>query len=593
MNDAQNAAKACGQCGVFLTPNAPEGLCPRCLLALNLAAQTKFAEEADADPDLLAKGGQPPSTDEIAKHFPHLEILDCLGRGGMGVVYKARHSRLNRLVALKILAPEKERDQRFAARFTHEAQALARLNHPSIVGVYDFGETDGFYYLLMEFVDGVSLRHLLHSKTLTPEQALAVVPEICEALQYAHERAVVHRDIKPENLLVDKAGKVKIADFGIAKIVRHETGRSALTQDQQVMGTPHYMAPEQVEHPDRVDHRADIYSLGVVFYEMLTGELPLGKFQLPSRKAKLDARLDDVVLKALEKEPELRYQQAVQVKTDLETIASTVASLPADSETRAISDSESAVIPEPKATPTRAKRNGILAGLGAAILLLGLVAWATDVWKWQPGLRPKPSAWKTAPLKEGIPPRDPSAGSNLVDLTKYYNAALSDNWHDPLDTQNHLGELPTGVQILAGTQFDVRGLIQLMPVSQKYPPRVDGIPVRQTCQRLHFLHAAIFSAFMANGQEIGRYVVHYVNGEQRHIPIVSGRDVVDWYEQSEGSCVVAWTGENPKIRRSGGKVRLFKSSWLNPLPEVEILTIDFIATQPGDPAPFLVAITAE
>jgi hypothetical protein len=218
-------------------------------------------------------------------------------------------------------------EPRFAERFQREAQALARLNHTNIVTVYDFGEVDGLYYLMMEFVDGVSLRQLLQTRKIAPEEALAIVPKICEALQFAHEQGVVHRDIKPENVLLDKQGRVKIADFGIAKIVTGDQTQQAITQDQ-VVGTPHYMAPEQMERPQLVDHRADIYSLGVVFYEMLTGELPLGKFQPPSRKVEVDVRLDEVVLHALEKEPERRYQQASQVKTDVETIAGTAPARP-------------------------------------------------------------------------------------------------------------------------------------------------------------------------------------------------------------------------------------------------------------------------
>ena len=134
---------------------------------------------------------------------------------------------------------------------------------------------------------------------------------------------MLFRSIKPENILLDKQGRVKIADFGIAKLLGPDRQAEPLTGDQQVMGTPHYMAPEQVEKPATVDHRADIYSLGVVFYEMLTGELPLGKFQAPSKKVQVDVRLDEVVLHALEKEPDRRYQQASEVKTDLEAITAT------------------------------------------------------------------------------------------------------------------------------------------------------------------------------------------------------------------------------------------------------------------------------
>ena len=264
---------------------------------------------------------------ELAKLFPQLEILECLGRGGMGAVYKARQPRLDRFVALKILAPEKQNDLQFAERFEREARALARLNHPNIVTVFDFGEVSGQFYLLMEFVDGLTLRQLLQAGKIAPAEALNIVPKICEALQFAHEQGIVHRDIKPENILMDKQGRVKIADFGIAKIAGLESKDFSLTGAKDVMGTPHYMAPEQIEKPLTVDHRADIYSLGVVFYEMLTGELPLGKFAPPSQKVQMDVRLDEVVLHALEKEPARRYQQASQVKTAVETIAGTPAPL--------------------------------------------------------------------------------------------------------------------------------------------------------------------------------------------------------------------------------------------------------------------------
>jgi tRNA A-37 threonylcarbamoyl transferase component Bud32 len=304
-------------------PTALGGICPECMLKAGLATQTEGP--GATGPHGTKVIHPPPSTAEIAALFPQLEILECLGRGGMGVVYKARQPRLNRFVALKILAREKEQDAQFAGRFTREAQALARLNHPNIVTVHDFGEAGGHCYLVMEFMDGLNLRQLLQSRKMPSEQALTIVPKICEALQYAHEQGIVHRDIKPENILLDKSGRVKIADFGIAKMMGDEPGQQTLTGAKDAVGTPHYMAPEQIEKPLTVDHRADIYSLGVVFYEMLTGELPLGKFQPPSAKVQIDVRLDEVVLHALEKEPERRYQQAGQVKTAVETIATTPA----------------------------------------------------------------------------------------------------------------------------------------------------------------------------------------------------------------------------------------------------------------------------
>jgi len=313
--------ETCPHCGKPVPPRALGGICPECMLKAGLATQTEGPSATGPHGTKVVH--PPPTPAEIASLFPQLEILECLGRGGMGVVYKARQPRLNRLVALKILARDKEQDAQFAERFAREAQALARLSHPNIVAVHDFGEAGGHCYLVMEFVDGLNLRQLLQTGKIKPEQALVIVPKICEALQYAHEQGIVHRDIKPENILLDKQGRVKIADFGIAKMVGIETGQQTLTGAKDAVGTPHYMAPEQIEKPLTVDHRADIYSLGVVFYEMLTGELPLGRFQPPSQKVQVDVRLDEVVLRALEKEPERRYQQASEIKTRVETITQT------------------------------------------------------------------------------------------------------------------------------------------------------------------------------------------------------------------------------------------------------------------------------
>jgi serine/threonine protein kinase len=308
--------RICPSCHKPLLPDVPLGLCPECLMKSGLNTGTEPGGEG-----LKGSGFVPPPVADIAKLFPQLEVLEFIGKGGMGAVYKARQSNLDRLVALKILPPAAAGDPGFAERFNREARALARLNHPNIVAVHDFGQAGALHYLVMEFVDGGNLRQIEQAGRLAPEQALAIVPQICEALQFAHNEGIVHRDIKPENILLDKKGRVKITDFGIAKFFGLTAEQAPLTGARDVVGTPHYMAPEQIEKPRTVDHRADIYSLGVVFYEMLTGELPLGKFAPPSRKVQVDVRLDEVVLHALEKEPELRYQQASQVKTAVETIA--------------------------------------------------------------------------------------------------------------------------------------------------------------------------------------------------------------------------------------------------------------------------------
>ena len=322
--------RQCSECGGKLPADTPQGLCPQCLMKLGLPSAAdagKTAASCDRSDvptsDTPPAGFVPSEPAELADQFPQLEILELLGQGGMGAVYKTRQKQLDRLVALKILPPQIGETEAFAERFTREARSLAKLNHPHIVTVHDFGKTEaGLYFFVMEFVDGTDLRRVIQAGKLSPAEALAIIPQICEALQYAHEEGIVHRDIKPENILLDKKGRVRIADFGLAKLLDRPATPYTLTRAGQRMGTPHYMAPEQIEHPGQVDHRADIYSLGVVFYEMLTGELPLGWFAPPSQKVQVDVRLDQVVLHSLEKEPERRYQHASEVKTDVEAISS-------------------------------------------------------------------------------------------------------------------------------------------------------------------------------------------------------------------------------------------------------------------------------
>ncbi len=323
MKTSVNAGSAtnCPTCARPLPAGAPAGLCPACLLAQG--AET----ESGAGGPLTRF--EPPSLATIAALFPQLEILRLLGAGGMGAVYQARQPALDRFVALKVLPADADGGANFTERFNREARALARLNHPNIVAVHEFGQAGALHYFLMEFVDGANLRQLEQAGRLSPREALQIIPQICDALQYAHDEGVVHRDIKPENVLVDRKGRVKIADFGLAKMLGHDPEAARLTVEGQVMGTPHYMAPEQVERPLTVDHRADIYALGVVFYEMLTGDLPLGKFAPPSRKVQVDVRLDEIVLRALENDPARRYQQASEVKQRVADMAETPGEVPA------------------------------------------------------------------------------------------------------------------------------------------------------------------------------------------------------------------------------------------------------------------------
>ncbi len=307
------------------------------LSGLNPVDLLKQGAAEDTFADGASGGFHPPAIGEIASAFPQLEILELIGQGGMGAVYKVRQKELDRIVALKILPPAIGQSPESSRRFTREARALAKLNHPGIVTIHEFGQQNGLFFILMEFVDGVNLAQLMKTGRVSPREALAIVPQICDALQYAHDQGIVHRDIKPENLLLNQMGRVKVADFGIAKIVaavRDPMGGEATPADEsqtlagRVIGTPQYMAPEQLEHPTDVDHRADIYALGVVFYQMLTGELPGKDLQTPSRKVTIDVRLDEMVLRALEEKPERRYQTALEFRTALDGLPSATPSPP-------------------------------------------------------------------------------------------------------------------------------------------------------------------------------------------------------------------------------------------------------------------------
>ena len=280
-------SKTCPKCGAALSGDADGVVCPGCMLKM-VADEVSSADSyapTYVTPSGASQGFVPPSVEELDSMLSGLEVQELIGKGGMGAVYRARQTELDRNVAIKILPREIQGDPGFGERFLREARTLAKLNHPNIVAVYDFGQVDSLFYFVMEFVDGVTLRDTIAAGNVKPEEALRIVPDLCDALQFAHDEGIVHRDIKPENILLDKRGRIKIADFGLAKLVKGDSvDDKNLTGTHQVMGTVKYMAPEQMTTTRNVDHRADIYSLGVIFYELLTGELPMGWFAPPSKK---------------------------------------------------------------------------------------------------------------------------------------------------------------------------------------------------------------------------------------------------------------------------------------------------------------------
>ena len=274
-----------------------------------------------------AQAWDPPAAEEVDGWFGDYQVDRLIGRGAMGAVYHAVHSKLDREVAIKLLPAILAAQPDMVARFEREARALARLSHPNIVGLHDFGRTaSGHLYMVMEHVAGADLSRLIRSGNLVVAQALEIIGQVCDALQYAHGHGFVHRDIKPGNILVDTSGRVRIADFGLTKLLGAAPAVSGRTLTGAALGTPEYTAPEQLRG-GAVDHRADIYSLGVMLYEMLTGELPRGAWELPSVLASADARLDEVVTRAMQTEPDKRYQHASEVKT---AVAAAGSPLPAE-----------------------------------------------------------------------------------------------------------------------------------------------------------------------------------------------------------------------------------------------------------------------
>jgi len=288
-----------------------QGLCPACLLA-----------------EILSPAGslgrwEPPGADELAMMLPQYEIESLLGRGGMGAVYQGRQADLDRRVAIKILPANVGEDgQDYAARFKLEARAMARLKHPGIVTVYDFGQTtEGLLYIVMEYIEGTDVQQMVAREgRLHSAHAMAITAHVCDALAYAHSRGIIHRDIKPSNIIIGNDGVVKVADFGLAKMDQGGPN-SGLTQSGMVMGTLHFMAPEALTLGTAVDQRADIYAVGVMLYQMLTGKLPQGLFEMPSLQVPgLDPRYDGIVAKALREDRNVRYQQASELRHDLDAI---------------------------------------------------------------------------------------------------------------------------------------------------------------------------------------------------------------------------------------------------------------------------------
>jgi serine/threonine protein kinase len=319
-NRMTNASRVCTECGASVFADAPEGVCSVCLFRTGLASLDNKDDEAFE-----------PTVARMLKDFGDYELLEEIGRGGQGVVYRARQKSLNRLVALKVIGLAHWATEAHVKRFRLEAEAAARLNHPYIVPIYEVGERDGACYFSMGLVEGGQLDAVAKREPIPIGRAAELIAKLARTVSYAHEHGILHRDIKPGNILLDAKGEPHLTDFGLARLAETE---STVTRTMEVLGTPSYMAPEQAAGNNaRVSSATDIYGLGAVLYQLLTGHPPFAggttyetvRFVLDTEprqprllNPKVDRDLSTICLKCLEKDPRRRYASALALAEDLE-----------------------------------------------------------------------------------------------------------------------------------------------------------------------------------------------------------------------------------------------------------------------------------
>lgn len=320
-----------------------------------------------------------PLPEELAPLFPNYQIVSLIAKGGMGAVYHAIQTSLEREIAIKILPLEFGDDPEFCKSFETEAKAMARLNHPNLIGVYDFGEVNGMLFIAMEYVPGRSLWEACNGSALDPAEVIRLMAGISQGLAHAHDHGILHRDIKPANILLDAQGQPKIGDFGLASHLE-----SQIHPGESIFGTPGYTAPEVVERPLTVDQRADIFSLGVLLHELLTGRLPASDPRPPSVISHCDPRFDAVVAKATSLSPILRYQHAVELAAALQKITTT--SRPSVRRTAAPARSAA---PRPPAPRRFSKLAAKKSGGGGVVVGLMLVVVALLVFLYWERISPK------------------------------------------------------------------------------------------------------------------------------------------------------------------------------------------------------------
>jgi serine/threonine protein kinase/tetratricopeptide (TPR) repeat protein len=327
--------RVCPRCGAEIPADAPEGGCPGCLLESGLHLLAGEPVAGGADPGRPDEPIRPATRSERVAHFAgdfgDYQLLEEIGRGGQGMVYLARHKSLNRTVALKVIGPGQWASRTHLRRFRREAVAAARLDHPNIVPIYEVGERDGSCYFSMQFIEGGQLDEVVSRAPISIRRAVEVIAKLARIVHYAHEHGILHRDIKPGNILLDTQGEPHLTDFGLARLLE---AQSDVTRTREVMGTPSYMAPEQaLGHNHELTGATDVYGLGAVLYQLLTGHPPFAggttyetikllldtEARAPrSLNPKIDRELSTICLKCLEKDPKRRYSSALALAEDLE-----------------------------------------------------------------------------------------------------------------------------------------------------------------------------------------------------------------------------------------------------------------------------------
>src|SRR5947208_8156582 len=330
---SSSAPRVCRKCGAEIFADAPEGLCTACLFETGLDLP---ADETDEPPN--AGRARPPGAPKMKSgstgtfgDFGDYELLEVIGRGGQGVVYRARQKSLTRTVALKVIGLGHWATEAHLKRFRREAQAAASLDHSGIVPIYEVGEREGSCYFSMKLVEGGQLDDVAKRESMPIRRAVELIAKVAHTVHYAHEHSILHRDIKPGNILLDQQGEPHLTDFGLARLVEAE---DTVTHTEQIMGTPSYMAPEQaVAHKTQLTSTTDVYGVGAVLYQLLTGHPPFAAettyetirllVETDPRgprllNSKIDRELSTICLKCLEQDPKRRYPSALALAEDLQ-----------------------------------------------------------------------------------------------------------------------------------------------------------------------------------------------------------------------------------------------------------------------------------